>query len=393
MGIYIYFSIGFFLWFTAIIVFFRARESAFYFLAGHLIIMGLGIVTRSLQYDGLMPEYPHFYGVLNTIQFLWGPFYLFFLLKLFNKQLVFKAYDILHLVPFLFTLVDHIPFYVLSAEQKRIMILNKEVISFLGISEIYYEYLKVISYILYFSITFRYYIRYIYYMRISDKRDTILIHYWLRADFILKGIAIAAVFFLSIVERPSSFTNVFYLYSLHVLLNVGVIYIRPSLLNGIVFEEYVKKRPINFSLSYFLRYLKMYLINGPAAKDILAQIDYLFNARQIHTDPDLDQSVLADRLGVPEDRLTAFIRQTYFCSVEDFIAFKRLEHLMQTDVEQLVGQLLSGVIFRSGFDSITSLQATLSNYLNLSNKDLYMMRPETVVRLKSTLDRVLTKEK
>lgn len=393
MGLYIYFSIGLFFWLTALIIFIRAQEKAFYFLAGHLIIMGLGILTRYMQYEGLMPGFPHFYGVLFPLQFLYGPFYLFFLKKLFSKKFNFKLQHILHFIPFLLNLVDYIPFFVLSPDQKRQIIQAGDSLSFFGIDMITYEYLKIFSYIFYLTFAVRFYLRYIYYTQISDRRHTQLIHYWLRFDFILKIIGVASVFFLNVVNVQQSFTYAYYLFSLHIVLNALIVYFKPSLMNGITIEQtqqYVKR---GFSIAQFRHYLAKVFKVAPNEKELAARIYQVFELRGMYTDPECSVTMLSEKTGVSEQQLLEHVRQNYQCSWDDFIAFKRLENLCSSSQDMSINHLITSTIFQKGFDSITSFQATLSAYLNSDKKDLFMIQLENVVQLKGRLEAVLLKDK
>lgn len=393
MGLYIYFSIGLFFWLTAIIIFFRAHEKAFYFLAGHLIIMGVGILTRSMQYNGLMPGVPHFYGVLFPLQFLYGPFYLFFLIKLFNRKFTFKLVHILHFIPFLFNLVDYIPFFVLSPDQKRQIIQAGDSLSFFGIEMITYEYLKLFSYVFYLFCAVRFYLRYIYFTQISDRRHTQLIHYWLRFDFILKVIGVASVFFLNVVNTQQSFTNAYYLFSLHIVLNALIVYFKPSLMNGIAFEQSQQLVKKSFSIAQVRHYLAKLFKVAPGEKELADRIYQVFELRRMYTDSECSLAMLSEKTGVSEEQLLEYIRQTYHCSWDDFIAFKRLENLCNSFPDISINHLITSTIFQTGFDSITSFQATLSAYLRSDKKDLFMLQPETVVQLKDRLEVILVKDK
>lgn len=393
MGLYIYFSIGLFFWLTALIIFFRAQEKAFYFLAGHLIIMGVGILTRSMQYNGLMTSFPHFYGVLFPLQFLYGPFYLFFLTKLFNRKFTFKLWDLLHFMPFLFNLVDYIPFYVLSSAQKIQIIQTADSISLFGIDLMTYEYLKLGSYLIYLTLAVLFYLRHIYYTRISDRQQTQLIHYWLRIDFVLKAIGVASVFLLNVVKIQQSFTNGYYLFNLHIVLNAIIIYFKPSLMNGILFdqdqpfiEKGIKLYHIKF---YFKRLFKM----TPDKNELAAKLHQVFSLQGMHTDPDCSLSMLSKKIGISEEKLIEYLQQTYLCSWEDFIAYKRLEALCMDFSDKSIHHLITSSVFQTGFDSITSFQATLMSYLNMDKKNLFMIQPETVIQLKETLDKMLTKDR
>lgn len=391
VGLYIYFSLGSFFWITALIIFLRAKEKAFYFLSAHLIIMGVAIITRTFQFNGLMFSYPHFFGLLDPLQFLYGPFYYFFLIGLFEQKKGISKYKFLHFVPFFFTLVDLLPFYVLSAAQKKELILSDAPLSYLGVQKVYYEYLKAASYVIYFIWALRYYLRYIYFTKISIDRNALLIHYWLRSDLLLKAIAIVAVIYVNIYSTSASFTYGYYVFSLNFLLSGILVYLNPSLLNGFTVAHQYRHQQYSFSFFLFTKklFFRLFKINHHANHSELAS--YLFQIRKVHLDPEFDASDLAERLNISLEKLTEYFSSTYHCDIDEYICFKRLEFLYDSYSEISFNGIITEAIFKSGFDSITSFQYALIKFSDFKHKNSFSISPGFTDKLKKDLEVTFSK--
>lgn len=391
VGLYLYFSFGLFFWITAIIVLLRSEEKAFYFLAGHFFILGVGIFSRSLIYNGLILSYPHFYGILNPLQFLYGPFFFFYLSKLFDPKYQFKSIYILHFVPFLFNFIDYTPFFVLSPIKKISIISNAQSLSYFGITNTIYEYLKVVSYGAYLLWGIRFYLLYIYYTKVPDNRNTVLLHYWIRSDLFLKAVAICSYFSVNVIFGLHSFTIFYYFFSLDAFLNAFIIFLKPALLKGIDVRTSVRIPKPSIKLSEFFIDLKRQVKLSSNENDIKENIQFLFDAKQLHCNPDFDADLLKNKIGTNSDFLEKNVQKIYSCSVADLIQFKRLEILMEMQKGKSINEVLTSILYNAGFNSITSLQGALHNFYLLPNKAAFTITEKDCQQLMFLIENALIK--
>ena len=393
---YFYFSTGIILWVSALFIFIRKTERAFYFLAGHLVIMGLGIITRSLIATGQMEEYPHIYQVIYPLHFLYGPLYFYFLITFFRPRYQFKLRDTIHLLPFLINLIDYLPFYVTSSEFKRIMIQTNAEVSAFGISVEYYNLCKSISFIFYFLITGWFYLHFVYNTRFSDQGMTRFIHYWLRVDYLLKTVAMLSGIYLGFITKQQAYSVTFYLISLDSFMNIFVIFRYPHLLRGIrvEYDQAARVRPP--SLLVMLKHLIKRLRRAGVDKAVLAdRLKYIFEVQQIFLDDQMNEERLSIKLNLNINQLNVYIQDTYGCSCEDYIQYKRLEYLSRklgTD-EEWISLPLFKTLFMAGFDSVTSLQATVMRYDAIASVNLFLFDREGLIRIHTKLSDILNEKK
>jgi len=393
---YFYFSTGIILWVSALFIFIRKTERAFYFLAGHLVIMGLGIITRSLIATGQIEEYPHVYQVIYPLHFLYGPLYFFFLITFFRPRYQFKFRDAIHLLPFLINLIDYLPFYLTSSEFKRLMIQTNSEVSVFGISVEYYNLCKSISFIVYFLITGWFYFQFIYNTRFSDPGMTRFIHYWLRVDYLLKTVAMLSGIYLGFITKQQAYSVTFYLISLDSFMNIFVIFRYPHLLRGIrvEYDQAARVRPP--SLLVMLKHRIKRLRRAGVDKAVLAdRLKYIFEVQQIFLDDQMNEEGLSIKLNLNIKQLNVYIQDAFGCSCEEYIHYKRLEYLSQklgTD-EEWISLPLFKTLFMAGFDSVTSLQATVMRYDAIASVNLFLFDLEGLIRIHTKLSDILNDKK
>lgn len=391
IGLYVYFFFGLFFWLTALMVFIRAKEKAFYLFCGYIIINGLGIITRSIEFNGMMQTYPHLSGLLHPFQFLYGPLYLFFLVKMFNQKHFFRKREIFHFIPFLFALIDTLPYYFFSAEQKVSIIQTVSSYSFFSISKSVYDSLKGISYGLYFFWGLGYYTFYLNTSRVHYVKEIRITHFWFRMDLALKLIAFFSFIYFQVIKKQTTYTVGFYLFSLDSLFNVLVIYFYPSLLNGIYAEKSRNELKLRHSFYYLYRSLKVLLNFSATDNDVLNYLKFGFKVRRIHINPNTNARLLSKNLSIREQRLNEISIKKYGCSLDEFINYKRLESFVlqyggEGDMRGIVPTL-----FQCGFNSIIDFQTCLEDYLSYPKKEFLKVSPELVTRLQGIMTETISK--
>lgn len=392
---YLYFSTGILLWICAFLIFILKTQRAFYFIAGHLLIMGLGIITRSLTSAGLMQEYPHLYLILSPLHFLYGPLYFYFILTFFRTKYQFTYKDAFHLSPFLIHLIDYLPFYVTSAVAKRMIMQSEEDVSAFGIPVLGYNLLKSISFIFYILLTGWFYFHFFYNTRFSNPKIKRFIYYWLRCDYILKLVALLSYVFLVFIQKQHLYSVAYYLFSLDSFLNIIVVFKYPNLLketNVLYDNKAWVQSPSFFSM---LKHTLFRRIRRPVDKLVLAErINYCFNVQQLFLDDQMNEEKLSHKLNVSAMHVDAYTQETNGCSCEDFIQYKRLEYLsqkMNSDNEWIHLPLFK-TVFMAGFNSVTSLQATFVRYQATESLRFFHFDPKGLSRINAKLSELLTQE-
>ena len=379
----LYVIVGIFFWLTSFFILFRAKDVAFYFLAAHFFIMGIGIFSRTVLLNNFIFNLPHVYGILSPLQFLYGPFYYFFLLRIFKKKLHFELFDLIHFVPFFFNLIDFIPFYVLPGQNKIELYYSNSIISLLGIPNETYEVIKICSYGFYLLLGALFYYRYIYSTKLENRRKTKFIHNWLKIDFILKLIAVLSFLFLGFLRKSNSFTVTYYLYSIDVFLNVCIIYLNPNLLNGIKFTYDANKptplKKIGASLVNIFH--KIFSQENNYSLISMNKIKIIEIKNQCR-DRSFDENDLAVLLKVNNNMLNQYITSVYECNAHDFIDYCRIQILTNMITKNTTSKhILKSLIYSSGFDSIVRFERLLYSFHQYSMKQKFDIEDSTFLLL------------
>lgn len=378
----LYFLIGVFFWITGFYILYRAKDVAFYFLAAHFFIMGFGVITRTILFGKLIYDLPHIYGVLMPFQFLYGPFYYFFLLWLFKKKSQFQLIDLLHLFPFLFNIIDFIPFFVLPGSSKIELFESKSSLSILGIDLESYDLLKVLSYVFYLIIGAIFYVQYVSSAKIENKRKTLFIHSWIKLDFILKLIAVVSNVVIGLISKNESFTISYYFYSADVFLNVFIVFKWPNLLNGIQFSYIVSKvTPIKKTWILLTRIFWNIFYKRSKLDENIVAVNSILSFKSSFKERNFTALKLANLLHVEERELQKLCYYKFNCNVDMLINFVRLTILSDL-ISKSNKPLLKNLIYESGFDSLIRFEKTLRLSQKIEFSKALPIRPENYLKIK-----------
>jgi len=101
-----------------IILLIRKRPLPYYFFIVEYLILALSSVLLYAMYQGLYVRLPHLHLLISPFHYLIGPACYFFVLTSCKPFRKFTKLDLIHLIPFVLHLLDLLPFYMLSGEEK-----------------------------------------------------------------------------------------------------------------------------------------------------------------------------------------------------------------------------------------------------------------------------------
>jgi AraC-like DNA-binding protein len=111
---------------SSFILFFVNKEQTFSnrLLALFLFFFGLQNIIIFLVYTGFFLEYVHFYRIFGPTTLLLFPLGYLYVRSVLNGENTFRKYDWLILIPSLLYAINLIPVYILSSEEKLVLIQN-----------------------------------------------------------------------------------------------------------------------------------------------------------------------------------------------------------------------------------------------------------------------------
>lgn len=96
----------------------------FKFLGVFYILFAYQMFITHFRVAGTMYLLPHFFKTGSLVGYLYGPIFYFFLNATIQSDFKLRIKNFIHFIPFLLHLIELLPFFMLSAEEKRILYLR-----------------------------------------------------------------------------------------------------------------------------------------------------------------------------------------------------------------------------------------------------------------------------
>src|SRR5215212_3697128 len=96
----------------------RRNRTANRLLAAAMLAFSVGLATGVYHAAGLVPVFPHFFGVAYPLPLLYGPLIYLYAVTAADRGRPLTRRDALHLIPFAAVLVAGLPIYLSSGEEK-----------------------------------------------------------------------------------------------------------------------------------------------------------------------------------------------------------------------------------------------------------------------------------
>ena len=96
----------------------RGNKTANKLLAILVLMMSFSLAESVIVLSGTYIYAPHLISVTFPLHFLFGPLFYFYVKTRLSQVRTFKIVFLLHLLPFVIAILDQLPFYLLSAEEK-----------------------------------------------------------------------------------------------------------------------------------------------------------------------------------------------------------------------------------------------------------------------------------
>lgn len=359
----VFFALGVIYVFFSLSLLLRKKVMAFYFFAGLLFIVGYSTITTFLTVPRISKDFLFLFDTKSPLQFLYGPFYYFFLLYLVRPNRPLNWKDSIHFLPALFCIINLIPLYELNQEEKLNVILNGTFTNYYSpLNHLQLNYLKLSLGLIYTVVGF---ITFRIFFKESGlhlfKQNKAIVN-WLILDFILRGVSI---YFIYVgVKNAQQIANSYsiLLMSADSIMNVIFILYYPSTLKGIRFK--IANSTIHFSSDHHSEINKTFIVHAQLTeeeKSLLLRLNDLMHLDQLFTDEYLDIITVAKRLSCKQEQLKTAIFHAYGKEFEEYLLSIRVDFVrerMQYE-ESWKKMPLEQVAARSGFKTRIDLENAL----------------------------------
>jgi AraC-like DNA-binding protein len=111
----------------------------FKFLGVFYILFAYQMFITHFRVAGTMYLLPHFFKTGSLVGYLYGPIFYFFLNATIQSDFKLRIKNFIHFIPFLLHLIELLPFFMLSAEEKRILYLRNPQTYFMDVDWGYFS--------------------------------------------------------------------------------------------------------------------------------------------------------------------------------------------------------------------------------------------------------------
>ena len=301
----------------------------------YLCLICFRIVTSYFTTNGRLLEFPELALIQSPCHFLIAPIHFLFVFYILNPQKKFSKFFWLLFIPFILHLAEMIPFYFGPLENKiqeiQLIMKHKSLVNYPSqvnhLPTLVLSLLKVGLSFLYAALSLGLVLHYIK----RSSKAMYLKNKWLLNWILTESSLGLASVVLSILYAVGviGFNNLRFSYAdilmvMGSFVNLGVIVIRPALLNGTIFQSLVN-RIIENKESKTATDQKLL-----AKYELIAEkLEKLFLVNKPFLDSTLRQEQIADELNIPTRELTQMIQVIYHLSYPDFVSTWRINYILE----------------------------------------------------------------
>jgi AraC-like DNA-binding protein len=358
-----------------------------FLLSSLLLSQAWGVVIYLLMNSKYILNFPHLYKTGVPINYLAAPLSYLYVKAVLNNEFKLKKGDLFHFIPFILFIVNQIPFYALSANEKLIIINNA--ISHwsntykvqTGIMPEYVNFiLRPLQALIYLFFQWK--------LLLSFKKNQPegpvqtqieKVTSWLKIFSWTTTIILAGFFILTflVILYPTYINNqlVVFVLSLFVaggfFVMSGYLLTHPAVLSGLPFIKYeVIESKVRTDKSYSMPY-----VNYDYTKE-MEEIRQFFEQEKPFLKTDLNINQVSVALGIPSRELSFIINNHFEHRFTDFLNKYRIEYITKKiNKEYLLNYTFESIAKEAGFASKSSFNLAFKKFNNctptefLSNLD------------------------
>lgn len=286
-----------------------------------VLLHSLLIIHISLYVSNYTFSYPHTMYITTTFSFLYGPL-LYFYFKRSVEDYKFKWVNLLHILPSIALIIYMMPFYILSAEEKLHLMLNRdqELIPTTAIIVL----LKSISLIIYAFLIYKTYRKNRYnsyqvnYDYIAWQKKIVILNFVFVFSYLMFGAIITKVITLDFLIHPQIISM-----SLFVLFVGYSAYANPHIFNKqqvLDFEEIYKYKKSGLTENYSL--------------ELKEQLIELFTIEKVFKDNHINLDKLSEKLNTTRHNASQIINEHFNVNFFEFTNKFRIDEakeILKTD--------------------------------------------------------------
>jgi len=320
-------------------------------ISSFVLILSIFIFHIFLFLSRLQFRFPHTLFMSIIFSFLYGPL-IYFYFKRIVMQHVFKWVDLLHLIPTAIIIIAVIPIYLLSTEDKLMVMLHAGEID----RQAYVNYTfmaKLLSLAIYGFLLLRIYFKYIKgnpkinFMNIRWQKSII----WLGTGYVI-SYAIYGLIIIDVLPRIEFLYHLQIFFMALMVLYIGYMaYLRPNIFKSDYFETHLYKYKKSGLTARFSQELKEHLL-------------HLMIEEKIYRKNDINLEELSERLGTTRHNTSQVINEHFDLNFFELINKFRIEEakeILKNDIEKRLN--IIDVAYEVGFNNKVTFNKSFKKIL------------------------------
>ena len=339
-----------------------------------LLLAYLMVAAYFLQPENIV-ETPYFFRTSAPLFYILPPLNFLFLWYLFHPKEKFKRVHLFFFLPFVFQLVENLPYY-LSDKATKVQEVNWMLAQgdyfafsarFMWFDPIYHVYAKLVLYLVFFIAMVYYYLQFR-----QEKKQAILFqkggfHYWIIGILVFRFCTLFYIWYTFIYtdEGKASFINTDYLLVAEFVYHILFFVINPKFLDILILSENLRGPE------------KEKVLVSPEEKDQLKElaekIEAYFKSTEVFLNSQLTAELLGSLTGYPHRLIGQAIRHTYGISFRDYLNKYRIDYIEEKliDPDYLAKSSIETIAEAAGFGSRQSFYTAFKKAKGCTPKEYF----------------------
>jgi AraC-like DNA-binding protein len=347
-------------------------------LAVEFLLLGYLVVAAYFLLPKNIIQTPYFFRTMAPLFYTLPPLNFLFLWYLFHPSARFKRIHLLFFLPFVFQLIENMPFYLsdkaTKVQEVKWMLTQGDYFAyspqFMWFDPICHVYAKFVMYLIFYGAMVYYYVQFR-----KEKQNQILFekgvfHYWIIGILLFRFCTLFYIWhtFIYTDNGKTSFINTDYLLVAEFVFHLLYLAINPKLLDVKILAENLRgpEKP------------EVVLTDeeGERLQQLAAKVEEYFKTTEVFLNSQLTAELLGSLTGHPHRMIGQAIKHTHGISFRDYLNNYRISYIEDklSDPSYLAKSSIETIAEASGFGSRQSFYTAFKKAKGCTPKEFFSSR-------------------
>ena len=349
-------------------------------LAVEFLLLGYLVVAAYFLLPENIIETPYFFRTMAPLFYTLPPLNFLFLWYLFHPSAKFKRVHLLFFLPFVFQLIEYLPYY-LSDKATKVQEINWMHAQgdyfafserFMWFDPMYHVYAKFVLYLVFFVAMVYYFLQFRQEKQYAVLFQKGVFNYWIIGVLVFRFCSIFYIWYTFIYtdNGKASFINTDYLLVAEFVCHILFFVINPKFLDILILAENL--RGSNLEIEEIFVGLK----EKNQLSELGIKIEDYFKTTEVFLNSQLTAELLGSLTGHPHRMIGQAIRHTHGVSFRDYLNNYRIAYLEEklTDPEFLAKSTVEKIAESAGFGTRQSFYTSFKKAKGCTPKEYFKSR-------------------